>query len=132
MSSASSNRIVRTAYKRLLRGLVGGLCLLSAAGIVLMMGITSYDVISRTIFKSPLRGANDLVSVCAAITLAASLPYTTSLKGHVAIEFLFLKLSRRGRRIGNVLVHSVIAILFFAVRLAMRRVRQRHAWTRIS
>ena len=78
-----------------------------------MMGITSYDVISRTIFQSPLRGANDLVSVCAAITLAASLPYTTGLKGHVAIEFLFLKLSRRGRRIGNVLVHSVIAVLFF-------------------
>ena len=112
MSSDSSNQIVRTAYKRLLRGLVGGLCLLSAAGIVLMMGITSYDVISRTIFRSPLRGANDLVSVCAAITLAASLPYTTSLKGHVAIEFLFLKLSRRGRRVGNVLVHSVIAVLF--------------------
>jgi TRAP-type C4-dicarboxylate transport system permease small subunit len=104
---------MRITYKRLLRGLVGGLCLLSAAGIVLMMGITSYDVISRAVFNSPLRGANDLVSVCAAITLAASLPYTTSLKGHVAIEFLFLKLSRRGRRVGNVLVHSVIAILFF-------------------
>ena len=112
MPSASSGLIVRTHYKRLLRWLVSGLCILSAAGIVLMMAITSYDVISRTIFKSPLRGANDIVSVCAAITLAASLPYTTSLKGHVAIEFFFLKLSRRGRRIGNVLVHSVIAILF--------------------
>src|SRR5512140_3391571 len=113
MTSTSSNGIVRTVYKRLLRGLVGGLCLLSAAGIVLMMGITSYDVISRAIFNSPLRGANDLVSVFAAITLAASLPYTTGLKGHVAIEFLFLKLSHRGRRVGNILVHSVIAILFF-------------------
>jgi TRAP-type C4-dicarboxylate transport system permease small subunit len=69
-------------------------------------------VVSRKLFNSPLRGANDMVSVCAAITLAASLPYTTALKGHVAIEFLFLKLSRRGRRIGNILVHSVIAVLF--------------------
>lgn len=112
MSSDASNRIVRAVYKRLLRGLVVGLCFLAAAGIVLMMGITAFDVVSRALFKSPLRGANDLVSVCAAITLAASLPYTTSLKGHVAIEFLFLKLSRRGRRIGNILVHSVIAILF--------------------
>ena len=103
---------MRTIYKRFLRGLVVGLCFLAAAGIVLMMGITSFDVVSRTLFKSPLRGANDLVSVCAAIALAASLPYTTGLRGHVAIEFLFLKLSRRGRRIGNVLVHSVIAILF--------------------
>jgi TRAP-type C4-dicarboxylate transport system permease small subunit len=104
--------MVRAAYKRLLGGLVRGICFLSAVGIVLMMAITSYDVVSRTLFQSPLRGANDLVSVCAAITLAASLPYTTSLKGHVAIEFLFRKLSRRGRRIGNILVHSVIAILF--------------------
>jgi TRAP-type C4-dicarboxylate transport system permease small subunit len=112
MPSASSSGGPRAAYKQALRGLVGGLCLLSATGIVLMMGLTSFDVVSRAISNSPLRGANDLVSVCAAITLAASLPYTTSLKGHVAIEFLFLKLSRRGRRIGNVLVHSVIAILF--------------------
>ncbi|MCI0500087.1 MAG: TRAP transporter small permease [Planctomycetales bacterium] len=112
MSSDVSGRIVRIVYKRLLVGLVRGLCFLSAAGIVLMMAITTYDVVSRTLFKSPLRGTNDVVSVCAAITLAASLPYTTSLKGHVAIEFLFRKLSRRGRRIGNVLVHSVIAVLF--------------------
>jgi TRAP-type C4-dicarboxylate transport system permease small subunit len=112
MASGSSEPTLRSAYKRLLRGLVGGLCLLSAAGIVLMTAITTYDVVSRTLFKSPLRGTNDIVSVCAAITLAASLPYTTSLKGHVAIEFLFRKLSRRGRRIGNVLVHSIIAVLF--------------------
>jgi TRAP-type C4-dicarboxylate transport system permease small subunit len=112
MPSVSSDRGLRAAYKRALRRLVGGLCLLSATGIVLMMGITSFDVVARVVSNSPLRGANDLVSVCAAITLAASLPYTTSLKGHVAIEFLFLKLSRRGRRIGNVLVHSVIAVLF--------------------
>jgi TRAP-type C4-dicarboxylate transport system permease small subunit len=59
-----------------------------------------------------LKGTYDLVGILAGITLSASLPYTTSLKGHVAIEFLFLKLSRRGRRIGNVFVHSVIAALF--------------------
>lgn len=112
MTTDSSGGNLRTAYKRALRGLVMGLCGLSAAGIVFMMAITVFDVVSRTCFKSPLRGSNDLVSVCAAITLAASLPYTTILKGHVAIEFLFLKLSKRGRRIGNVLVHSVIAILF--------------------
>lgn len=112
MTSTSSSGKLRVAYKRALRGLVGGLCLLSATGIVLMMGITTYDVVCRALFKAPVRGANDLVSVCAAITLAASLPYTTSLKGHVAIEFLFLKLSRRGRRIGNILVHSVITVLF--------------------
>ncbi|MCE5185544.1 MAG: TRAP transporter small permease [Planctomycetaceae bacterium] len=108
----AANHSLRMIYKRFLRALVIGLVFLSAAGIVGMMGLTTYDVVSRTLFKSPVRGANDLVSVFAAITLAASLPYTTSLKGHVAIEFLFLKLSRRGRRIGNVLVHSVIAVLF--------------------
>jgi TRAP-type C4-dicarboxylate transport system permease small subunit len=112
MPSGTPNHIARIIYKRLLRGLVVGLCFLSATGIVLMMSITSFDVVSRVLFKHPLRGANDLVSVCAAITLSASLPYTTSLKGHVAIEFLFLKLSRRGRRIGNIAVHSVIAVLF--------------------
>ncbi len=112
MTTAAPSGKLRTAYKHALRGLIMGLCGLSAAGIVTMMGITVYDVVCRALFNAPLRGANDLVSICAAVTLAASLPYTTILKGHVSIEFLFLKLSKRGRRIGNVLVHSVIAALF--------------------
>lgn len=84
----------------------------AASSIVLMMTLTCLDVIGRVTFNRPLKGTYDLVGVLAGITLSASLPYTTSLKGHVAIEFLFLKLSRRGRRIGNVFVHSVIAALF--------------------
>lgn len=88
------------------------LCAVAGLGIVLILTITCVDVIGRAAFNRPLKGTYDLVGVLAGITLSASLPYTTGLKGHVAIEFLFLKLSRRGRRIGNVFVHSVIAALF--------------------
>jgi TRAP-type C4-dicarboxylate transport system permease small subunit len=99
-------------YARVLRTVIYSLCGVAAVSIVLMIAITCRDVIGRRVFNVPMRGAYDLVSALAAITLAASLPYTTGLKGHVAIEFLFLKLSKRGRRIGNILVHTAIALLF--------------------
>jgi len=61
-----------------------------------MVLITSADVILRK-FNLSLTGAYDLVKIAATITVAAALPYTTAIKGHVAIEYFFHKLGRRGR-----------------------------------
>ena len=50
------------------------------------------------------------------ITVAAALPYTTAIKGHVAIEYFFHKLGRRGRvlvdalmRLGGMALFSLLA-----------------------
>lgn len=63
---------------------------------MVMMIVTSADVVLRK-FGISLTGAYDIVKIAATITVAAALPYTTATKGHVAIEFLFHKLGRRGR-----------------------------------
>ncbi|MBN2307412.1 MAG: TRAP transporter small permease, partial [Candidatus Hydrogenedentes bacterium] len=39
-------------------------------------------------------------------------PYTTAVKGHVAIEYFFLKLSRRGRIIVDTVCRSIGIVLF--------------------
>ena len=65
-------------------------------GIVTMMAVTCLDVVLR-VFGRPLTGALDIVKVAGAVTIAGALPYTTAVKGHVAIEYFFQKLSRRGR-----------------------------------
>jgi TRAP-type C4-dicarboxylate transport system permease small subunit len=62
-----------------------------------------------------LTGAYDLVKIAATITAAAALPYTTAIKGHVAIEYFFHKLGRRGRvvvdalmRVGGMALSSLL------------------------
>ncbi|MDH7503933.1 MAG: TRAP transporter small permease [Verrucomicrobiia bacterium] len=94
-----------------LRKLVLGLRAVSALGLVVMVLVTSLDVLLR-VFGFSFTGAYDVVRIAAVIAVAAGLPYTTAVKGHVAIEFIYHKLSRRGRIITDTIIRLVIIGLF--------------------
>jgi TRAP-type C4-dicarboxylate transport system permease small subunit len=94
--SAAGRRGVIEYYHQALRVFVKALAGLASAGIMVMVLVTSVDAVSRR-FGFPVPGAYDLVKIAAAISVAAALPYTTAIKGHVAIEFFFHKFGRRGR-----------------------------------
>lgn len=83
-------------YHHALRRLVQGLAYVAGAGLMVMVLVTTADVILRR-FGLSLTGAYDIVRMAAVVTVAAALPYTTAIKGHVAIEYFFHKLGRRGR-----------------------------------
>lgn len=83
----------------------------SAIGLLSMMLVTTADVVLR-IFGHSLTGAYDIVKIAAALTVAAALPYTTAIKGHVAIEFFFHKLGRRGRIVVDALMRLAGISLF--------------------
>jgi len=87
------------------------LAAVSGAGILAMVFITCADVILR-IFGNPIIGAYDLVYVCGAVAMACALPYTTALKGHVAIEYFFQKLDKKGRIIIDTIVRVLGMSLF--------------------
>jgi len=97
---------VNRIYIRTLRAVV--LLLAGVTGICIMgmVILTSADVIMR-IFGRPIIGSFDLVRVMGALAMACSLPYTTALKGHVAIEYFFHKLNKRGR----IIVDTIVRIL---------------------
>jgi TRAP-type C4-dicarboxylate transport system permease small subunit len=76
-----------------------------------MVLVTTMDVALRVVRHS-LTGAYDLVKIAAAITIAAALPYTTAIKGHVAIEFFFHKLGHRGRVVVDALMRLLGMALF--------------------
>ena len=104
-------RGARIAYEKAVRALVFGMTFVAGSGVVFMMAVTCLDVVMRK-FKHPLPGALDLVEVAAAVTVACSLPYTTAVKGHVAIEYFFHKLSRRGRIVVDTLTRTIAIGLF--------------------
>jgi TRAP-type C4-dicarboxylate transport system permease small subunit len=108
------------AYTAGVRGLVYVLAAAAGLGILAMMGVTCVDVVLRAI-GSPLTGAYDIVKLAGALTIACALPYTTAVKGHVAIEYFFHKLSWRGRVVVDTLAR-LLGMALFSV-LAWQSVR---------
>ena len=91
------------------------LAYVACASLMVMVLVTTAEVVLR-LFRVSLTGAYDIVKIAAAITIAAALPYTTAIKGHVAIEYFFHKLGRRGRivvdalmRLGGMALFALLA-----------------------
>lgn len=110
-SLPSVGRRLLAFYHEALRRLVRLLGWVAGGAVLAMMLITTVDVALRA-FRVPLTGAYDLVKIAAAISAAAALPYTTAIKGHVAIEFFFHKLGRRGRYATDALMRLAGMALF--------------------
>jgi TRAP-type C4-dicarboxylate transport system permease small subunit len=98
-------------YHHALRTVVQLLGVAAGAGLMAMVLITSLDVVLR-VFRVSLTGAYDLVKIACVLTIAAALPYTTAIKGHVAIEYFFHKLGPRGRVVVDVLMRLLGMGLF--------------------
>lgn len=109
--SPSGARRVIELYYQALRALVKALAWVAGAALMVMVLATSVDVVLRKL-GMPLTGAYDIVKIAAAISVAAALPYTTAIKGHVAIEFFFHKLGRRGRMVVDALMRLCGMTLF--------------------
>jgi TRAP-type C4-dicarboxylate transport system permease small subunit len=87
-------------YEQALRIVVYALAILSGVSVAAIMIVTCADVILRYPWIGhPLIWAYDTVKIGGAISLAAALPYTTAVKGHVAIDFLLHNLGPGARRI---------------------------------
>jgi len=98
-------------YHQALRASVIALAYVACASLMVMVLVTSAEVVLR-LFRLSLTGAYDIVKIAAAITTAGALPYTTAIKGHVAIEYFFHKLGRRGRIVVDALMRLVGMALF--------------------
>lgn len=94
--------------RRLLRTAVGAL---SAVLLVVMLAITSVDVIGRYFFNAPLRGAFEISEVAMALLIFAGLPLVCLERGHVSMTMLTEYLGPRGRRIQAVATNLVSAVV---------------------
>ena len=98
-------------FETTLRRLVLLLAAIAGVGLMAMVLITCADVVLRKL-GHPLPGAYDMIKIAAALTLANGLPYTTAVKGHVAVEFFYQRLGPRGRVVADTLIRLVIMGLF--------------------
>lgn len=110
VSPTAPGRLV-DRYDRALRRIVMALGYVACASLMVMVVVTSLEVVLR-VFRLSLTGAYDIVKIAAALTVAAALPYTTAIKGHVAIEYFFHQLGRRGRVVVDTLMRVSAMTLF--------------------
>ncbi len=96
---------------KILRWLVLVSAGISGTSLVTMMVVTCVDAVLRKL-GHPLPGAYDMVKMAAGVTIACALPYTAAVKGHVAVEYFFHRLGRRGRVVADTVIRLLIMTLF--------------------
>ena len=110
-AASPGSRRFADAYHAALRHAVMALAYVACAGLMVMVSVVTVDVVLR-VCRVPFTGAYDIVRIAAAVTMAAALPYTTAIKGHVAIEYFFHKLGPRGRVVVDALMRGLAMALF--------------------
>jgi TRAP-type C4-dicarboxylate transport system permease small subunit len=107
-------------YKAVSTRVTNILGFVAGTAVVFMMVVTCVDIVLRW-FRVTLPGAYDMVQIAGTIAIACALPYTTAVKGHVAIEYFFHKLGRRGRLVVDAVTRVVVIILFSCIAWYMVR-----------
>jgi len=98
-------------YTSLLKKIVFLFVGISSIAILSMILVTIIDIILR-IFGQSFVGAYDIVSVAGGVAISCALPYTTAVKGHIAIEYFFHKLPHKSRIITDTAIRMISIILF--------------------
>ena len=89
----------------------GILKFIGAIAITAMMLLTVVDVIG-CFFKYPIFGSVELVGFLATIIVAAALPYTYKVEGHVGVEILVRLLSKKTQLIIDLCTRTLTLVLF--------------------
>ena len=92
----------------------------AGAGLVAMLALITSDIIGNKVFKSPVPGAIEFVGFLGVIVIACAIAYTQVINGHIEVEFLVRRLSKKAQSIVTCIV-SILGIALFIV-LAWRSV----------
>lgn len=86
------------------------------AGITLtfMMSITVADVILRS-FRKPIVGTYELVAFSGAVVIGFSLPFTSWVRGHIYVDFIISRFSKKIRDAFNIVTRCMVIGLFLLI-----------------
>lgn len=101
--------------------LLGGLRIVAALFLLIMMAVTFIDVIGRYVFSSPLPGAFELTEVLLGLIIFVGLPLATLRQEHVTVDLLTGRASPRLRMLLSRLAQAMTAVVLgmLAWRLAV-------------
>ncbi|CAN2040437.1 TRAP transporter small permease [Candidatus Magnetomoraceae bacterium gMMP-15] len=83
----------------------------AAASVTAMMLLTCADVILR-IFRCPIPGTYEIVGLLGAVFVSFSLAHTSMERGHIAVNFLVEKFSKKIQKIIDGINSLICSVLF--------------------
>lgn len=93
----------------------GGLAHVSFGIILVMMFLTTIDVILRYVFNSPLPGVLELDIMLLVALVYLSLPYIQSIKGHIRLDILAERLPPVPQTALAILGHIICLVIFVII-----------------
>ena len=99
-----------------LRGAARVLALVALAGLMVLAGMTTLDVLMRWLFSAPLHGVNDVSSVVMALVISACLPANLAFKQNITVTLLGSACG--GKVTGYLELFASILTLIFACLMA--------------
>jgi len=78
------------------------------AGIFLtfIMLLTTTDVILR-IFGRPVPGAVEIIAICGGVVIGFTVPITSWMRGHIAVDFVLNWLPQKGKNLINIITRCI-------------------------
>ncbi len=99
--------------EKILKAASLALSVVAGASLVLLMTLTLTDVVLRG-FRRPIAGTYELVAFAGALVIGLAMPLTQRARGHIYVEVIVSRLSRRARDVFH-LVTRLMVIGLFAV-----------------
>ena len=90
------------------------LMVIGSVAVLSLMALATANVVLRFFFNAPYRGAYEVVGFLGAIVFAFALGYTQKRKGHIVVDILTDRFSKRVNRVLDGISYFVTT-LFFAV-----------------
>ena len=87
---------------------------IAGISLVFLISLTLADILLRS-FKMPIPGTYELVALSSAVVIGFSLPFTSWMRGHIYVDFLLVKLSKRVRDILNLATRFMVLVLFILI-----------------
>jgi TRAP-type C4-dicarboxylate transport system permease small subunit len=100
-----------TGVFKMMRFVSKVLNIIAGIAVTFMMLLTVTDVLLRA-GGHPIVGTFEIVALSLAIVIGFAIPQVTMDRGHVAMDFLLVKLSKRGKDVMNTFTR-LLALIFF-------------------
>lgn len=101
------------SFKRVIRRITYSVCAVGMFLAIPLMLITTGDVISRSFFNKPIPGTLELSEYMLSIIILLGAAYTQQVKGHVGVDFLTKRFSKRTQ--GVLEIFTTLASMFIVV-----------------
>lgn len=99
-------------FERIVNSLSKWLNWIAGIGLVLMLLVIVIDIIGAKLFRSPLPGGVDTVSLLGVVVIAFAIAQTQIVHGHIEVEFFVMRIPEKARNIIAGIIYSLGILLF--------------------